>query len=126
MPSRGNATSAVRNIMAFLNDTNELAHSPGPNGLIGGYPLRINGERVEVVLPAGVSMEHAVRVNEDGARAEGVEQITEDGTLIFTDEAAGICKDLYGVEVKTIPLSEMEELGKRMHAVVKELVTKYQ
>jgi hypothetical protein len=112
--------------MAFLNDTNELAHAPGANGLIGGYPLRINGERVEVVLPAGVSMEQAVKINEDGARAEGVEQITNDGTLIFTDEAAGICKELYGVEVKKLPLSDMAAMGQRMKDVVKELVKKYQ
>lgn len=36
-------------------------------------------------------------INEDGARSEGVDKITEDGTLVFTDEASNICKELYGI-----------------------------
>ncbi|OGM17683.1 hypothetical protein A2V61_00950 [Candidatus Woesebacteria bacterium RBG_19FT_COMBO_47_8] len=40
------AASTVKNIMAVLNDTNELTHSPGPNGLIGGYPMRIGAKGV--------------------------------------------------------------------------------
>lgn len=64
-------------------------------------------------------------INEDGARSEGVDKITEDGTLVFTDEASNICKELYGISVKEVPLSDMEDLSKEMVAVGKRLVEKY-
>jgi len=35
------AASAVKNIIAILNDTNQLTHCPGPEGLIGGFPVRL-------------------------------------------------------------------------------------
>jgi len=119
------AASAVRNIMAIINDTNEFAHAPGPSGLPGGYPIRIGAKGVEVVLPEEVSMEQAIKINTDGMKCEGVEEIKDDGTLVFTDEAAGICKELYGLDSKEIRLADMEDAGKEMLAVAKKLVEKY-
>jgi hypothetical protein len=58
-------------------------------------------------------------------KCEGVEEIKDDGTLVFTDEAAGICKELYGLDLKKIRLADMEDVGKKMLAVAKKLVEKY-
>ena len=119
------AGSAVRNIMAIINDTNELAHSPGPKGLAGGYPMRINAKGVEIVTPEGVSMEEAIKINTEGAKREGVEEIKDDGTLVFTDEARQICKELYGLDLKEIRFADMEDVSKEMVSVGKRLIEKY-
>jgi hypothetical protein len=119
------AASAVRNIMAMINDTNEFAHAPGPNGLPGGYPIRINAKGVEIVLPEEITMEQAIKINSDGMKCEGAEEIKDDGTLVFTDEAAQICKETYGLGLKEMRFADMEDVSKEVLSAFKKLVEKY-
>jgi hypothetical protein len=119
------AASAVRNVMAIVNDTNELACAPGPNGLPGGYPVRINARGVEVALPEGVSLEEAVKINTDGMRHEGVDELKDDGTVVLTDEGQGLIKELYGTDLKEIRFSEIEDVAKEMAARQQKLVQQY-
>jgi hypothetical protein len=106
------ASCSVRIIMAVLNDTNEFTHAPGPNGMIGGYPIRIGAKGVEVVLPEEITMEEATRINQEGMRREGVEEIKEDGSLVFTDEAQKMGKELLGVNWKEIKITDIEDYVK--------------
>ena len=39
------ASSVCKIILGILFDTKELGHAPGPNGLPGGYPIRLAGSR---------------------------------------------------------------------------------
>ena len=119
------AASAVRNIMAIINDTNEFAHAPGPIGLLGGYPIRISAKGVEIVLPEGMSLEEAIKINTDGMKREGVEEIKDNGTIVLTDEASKICKELYGFTLTEIRFADMEDLGLEMVSVFKKLIEKY-
>lgn len=100
------AAGAVRNIMAVLNDTNEFAHCCGVNGLIGGYPVRINANGATIILPEEFTMEQAVKINTDGMKYEGVEEIKGDGTLVVTDEAYKISERLLGIECREIKVSD--------------------
>ncbi len=119
------AASAVRNVMAMINDTNEFACSPGPNGLPGGYPIRIKASGVEVVLPKGMTMKQAIDINMGGLRLEGVEDLKEDGTIVVTAEANKTIKELYGLDLKQIRPSEMEALGKEIADIKKKLSQKF-
>ncbi len=49
------AASLVRNILAILNDTNEIANAPGVGKMPGGVPARLNARGAEIVLPEGLS-----------------------------------------------------------------------
>jgi len=82
------ASSAVKNVMAILNDTRELTHAPGPNGLPGGYPIRLGSNGADIFLPDGLGMEEAVRINLLAQRSAGIELIEDDGTVIFTKKAS--------------------------------------
>jgi hypothetical protein len=119
------ASSTVKNIMAILNDTNEFTHSPGPNGLIGGYPIRIGAKGVKVELPEGMTMEQAIKYNVDQARYEGVESIKEDGTLVVTDEAYQITKKLLGLECREIKVADTEQWSKELIQAFNILGKKY-
>jgi len=119
------ASCAVRLIMAILNDTNELTHAPGPNGMIGGYPIRTSAKGVEVILPEGITMEEAIQINVDGMRSEGVKEIKDDGTLIITDEAYELGKELLGVSWKEIKIADIEEFCKEGLVRYKKLAEKY-
>jgi hypothetical protein len=119
------ASSTVKNIMAVLNDTNELTHSPGPNGMIGGYPMRIGAKGVKIELPAGMTMEQAIKYNTDQAKYEGVEEIKKDGTLIVTEEARKITKDLLGMECREIKVADTADWAKELIKAFKKLGEKY-
>ncbi|UCG55005.1 MAG: hypothetical protein JSV32_01965, partial [Dehalococcoidia bacterium] len=80
------AASAVKNIMAIINNTNELTHVPGPSGLPGGYTVRVNAKGAEVALPEGINLEQAIQVNLDALKFDGIQEIKEDGTIVFTEE----------------------------------------
>jgi len=115
------AASGVKNGLALLHDTGRLTHSPGPLGLPGGYPVRLSGSGVEVVLPAGVTMDQALSINEAGQRADGVERIEDDGTVVHTGKAIQIMKEVLGYELAPLGLDECGERAKELIARFKAL-----
>lgn len=104
---------------------NEFAHSPGPNGLPGGYPIRISAKGVEVVLPEEITLEEAIRINVDGLKCEGIDEIKNDGTVVLTDEAYNIQQELYGIDCQEIRFSDMVDIAKEIASAGKKLVAKY-
>lgn len=115
------AGAASKNLLALLNDTGELTHSPGPRGLPGGYPVRLSQQGVEVVLPHDITLEEAVRLNEAGQRAEGVERIEEDGTVVLTDAARAVLKEVVGADCARIPLDDCWQVARELGAKLREL-----
>jgi hypothetical protein len=103
------AASGVKNALALLRDSGLLTHSPGPQGLPGGYPVRLDASGAEVVLPAGLTMDEALAINLEGQRADGVKEIEDDGTVVFTDRAAEIVRQVLGYELAPLKFDECDE-----------------
>lgn len=57
-----------------------------------GYPICVRRKSIELDLPAGISRDEAVEFNNLCARADGVEGIESDGTLIHTEDARRTAK----------------------------------
>jgi len=55
-----------------LTGADVATHVPGPNGLPGGYPVRVHGGKVSLRLPSGLSEAEAVARNEQSATRDGV------------------------------------------------------
>ena len=108
------AASGVKNALALLRDTGLLTHSPGPQGLPGGYPVRLSAAGAEVVLPAGVTMEQALAINEAGQRADGVERIEDDGTVVYTDKAIQIMKEVLGYDLAPLKFDECDQQAEEL------------
>jgi len=119
------AGSAVHLIAAILNDTNEFFHTPGPNGLIGGYPVRVSRKGVKIELPQEVTMEEAIKINTEAAKYEGFEKIKDDGTIVITDEAYQTTKKILGYECREIRPEDFEYWAKLLITKIKKLGTKY-
>ncbi|MFV2045454.1 MAG: hypothetical protein ACC700_19755, partial [Anaerolineales bacterium] len=116
------AASGVKNALALLFDTGLLTHSPGPQGLPGGYPVRLSANGAEVFLPAGVSLEQAIAINEVGQRADGIERVEEDGTVVFTDEAAQILQEVLDYDLAPLKFDECDERAEELVAHFKALL----
>jgi hypothetical protein len=103
------AASGIKNALALLRDIGLLTHSPGPQGLPGGYPVRLSAAGAEVVLPSGVTMEQALAYGEAGQRADGIERIEDDGTVVYTDKAVQIIRDVLGYRLTPLAFDECDE-----------------
>ena len=119
------AASFLKNVYAIYYDTNELMQCiPGVNGLPGAYPARLNAEGAEVVLP-GTSLDEAIAINKAGGRIDGIEEIKDDGTVVFLDENVEYMREVVGYECKELRLKDSEERAKELNAGLKRLYEKY-
>ncbi|GAA1974201.1 hypothetical protein [Amycolatopsis minnesotensis] len=98
------ASSAMRVLHAMATDSGVLAHAPAPNGLPGGYPVRVGRDGVTPDLPGDMPMDTAIAINEDCQRADGIDHIDEDGTVTFTDREMAVMRRLLGYECRTMRL----------------------
>ncbi len=115
------AASAFRVLHSFLGDTGRLLHAPGPEGLPGGYPVRVNGRRPQLDLPQGVTPEEACEVNSMSHRLEGIAGIDADGTVTFVDEHASILRELLGYDCPRLSLAECDEAAEELGMKYREL-----
>jgi hypothetical protein len=113
------AGSCLKNIMAIFSDTGEITHAPGPQGLEGGYPVRLSRKGAEVVLPKGVSMQQARAMNLEGQKHDGVQEIKDNGDIVVTDEAYSTFKELLHIDSRVITIEDSYEqaieLKKKFH-----------
>lgn len=108
------ASSSCKIIMGILFDTKELGHAPGPNGLSGGYPIKLSAEGVKVFLPEDLTLEDAIRINNEGQSFDGVESIQNDGTVVITEKSASIFKKLLDFDCSTYKVNEVESKAKEL------------
>lgn len=120
------AGSAVSVIEAMTRSTRSIVHAPGPAGLVGAYPVRIERDgAIEVVLPEGLTLADAIRINEEGQRFDGIEKIESDGTVYFMEENMAILKETLDYECRRMPLSEVEGWANELHTKYRALASKY-
>jgi len=90
------AASALKLLPALAGQGAVDMHVPAPNGLPGGYPVRVDGGTVSLDLPQGRSQEEAVASNLASLPWDGLASIEADGAAVFTEIAARRLFDLTG------------------------------
>jgi hypothetical protein len=116
------AASAAIIFDVVTTDTPKIVHAPGPNGLPGGYPIQRRSQGIEVVLPDGLALEEAIRINQGGQKLEGIERIDENGAVSFAEHNMAILKEVLGYECRRMPLSEVEQWAVELRSKFLELV----
>ena len=111
------ASSVFKILRGIYTDSRELGHAPGPEGLPGGYPVRLTGHGAQLFLPDGITREQAIKINDDAQVYEGVQAIKDDGTVLLTDKSAEIFKDILDFDCKSYApdecLAKSKELDKK-------------
>lgn len=119
------ASSVCKIVLGMLYDTKELGHAPGPNGLPGGYPIRMSTQGVEVFLPADLTLKEAIKINDQAQVYEGVESIEKDGTAVLTDKSAAIFKKLLDFDCKVYTVKDSEGKAKELDEKFKKWAAKF-
>jgi hypothetical protein len=105
------AASAAHKVLVFLGAAPARGHATGVQGLPGGYPVAYRDGRFELDLPEMVSIEQAVEVNLAGQRLDGIQDITEDGSVVLTDRAREVIQEVFGWDYSTYALQDAAELA---------------
>lgn len=101
--------SGVPMLLAMAAGRPWRGHAPGPNGLPGGYPVKLVGRVLELELPVGLTQAEAVAWNASFEEQNGL-IVSSDGRINFT----GILGTRLGEHVpslrKGFAVSELESI----------------
>lgn len=119
------SSSFLKHCLAIYYNTGEVCASvAGPNGLPGAYPCKLSERGAELVLP-DISLDEAIRVNEEGGRIDGIESVKPDGTVVFRDENVEYMKAVVGIDCKELKPLDQEKRQKELEAGLKRLYETY-
>lgn len=114
------ATSAARLILALLSHQSRAQHAPGPGGLVGGYPVRVSRDGVELDLSPDIDVSAAEAVNQRCQELDGIARIAPNGTVHFTDERMAVMQDMLGYQCSELKIADSRlaamELAQRYEA----------
>jgi hypothetical protein len=102
------AAATAHAVRALLADEPTATHAPAPNGLPGGYPVRLSRHGIELDLPTHLTREEAIALNERAARFDGIERIEPDGTIVFTGEVVAGTERLLGLRLERVRPNEVD------------------
>ncbi|MEW6121736.1 MAG: hypothetical protein AB1698_03930 [Pseudomonadota bacterium] len=105
--------AAVPVLLALAGHGEILAHVPGPGGLPGGYPVRVDTGTVTLDLPAGITREDAVAWNRSFEAADGV-SVTEDGRVTYSEQARTALAAYSPELAKGFHVTEVEEAAQAL------------
>jgi hypothetical protein len=113
------ASSALKLLPALAGHGPVHMHVPAPNGLPGGYPVRVEAGRVSLDLPAGWAEEDAVAGNLASLPWDGLQSIEPDGTVIFTQATSRALFDLTGGNCESLAPDDATAMATALVAAVK-------
>ena len=113
------ASSFLKHVLAIYYDTN-IVHTcvTGVEGLPGGYPARLSRQGAEIILP-GITREEAIRINVEGGKIDGIQEIKEDGTVVYCEENVNYMREVLGYECTELKPSESLERARELERLLK-------
>lgn len=123
-----NASSNFEIIQAVLsvvrNREDRRLHCPGVFGEIGGYPIRLDGTKEQVVScidETYFALDKMREKNRESIYLDGIENV-ENGILYYTDELIQKAQNAFGVTLpKEVPFVKIEETA---NFIIKEIIEK--
>lgn len=119
------ASSQCKHALAMLNDERILTCAVSPDGLVGAYPVWLGADGPKLALPDDISLDEAIKINLGGQLRDGIEEIRQDGTIVFPDEVVKVAKDIFGFECKSFHVTEVDEVAAEQKRKFDETVKKF-
>lgn len=89
-------SAAMVVLKAALGETPSRTHAPGPEGRIGGYPIRLSRAGLALDLANGWTEAQAIASNESSLPYDGIAAVERDGAVVFSDATARSLRALLG------------------------------
>jgi hypothetical protein len=94
--NRVTASAGIQALRALTSNTPVRTHLPGIGRLIGGYPVTASTAGIELDLPDEWSRAEAIAANEASLVWDGIESVTDDGTIIYSEQTLSALHGLLG------------------------------
>ncbi len=94
--NRVTASAGIEALGALTSDTPVAIHLPGIGPFLGGYPVIASCAGVDIALPREWTMEQAIAVNQASLKWDGIEDVTSDGTIVYSDQTLNALHDFLG------------------------------
>jgi hypothetical protein len=94
------------------------ASVPAPDGLGGGYPVRIEAGAISLDLPPGTTLADAIAFNERLARDDGLERVDPDGTVHFSERARAAVASFAPELAEPLAIDAISARGARLDALL--------
>jgi hypothetical protein len=107
--NRVTASSGLVALHALTGETERSIHLPGIGALVGGYPVRAGKSGITIDLPDEWSLEQAIAVNEASLKWDGIDEMAQDGTIVFTAETQQALRKLLGKNIETLSTDTAQE-----------------
>ena len=107
--NRVTASSGLVALHAITGETERSIHLPGIGALVGGYPVRASKSGITIDLPDEWSLEQAIAVNEASLKWDGIDEMAQDGTIVFTAETQQALRKLLGKNIETLSTDTAQE-----------------
>jgi hypothetical protein len=108
------ANSAANLVRGLLSSEEVFLHTPGPQGLPGGYPVTVSKEGIALRLPQDLPLESAVEINRASHPFDGIQDIEPDGTIVFCQESVEVMRKVLGYECERLSPWETEERAQEL------------
>ena len=116
--NRVTASSGLVALHALTGETERSIHLPGIGTLIGGYPVRAGNSCITIDLPNEWSLEQAIAVNEASLKWDGIDEVSQDGTIVFTVETQKALRKLLGKNIETLSTeTAQDQANELLHAL---------
>lgn len=125
IPNSLYAGSAVKNALALLGSEPLRTHVSSPMGLPGGYPAIVGSGTVQLRLPPTLDEAEAVAINDRAARFDGIERITDDGTVVYTAESRAAMENL-GYRCEAVEFDDLARRRDELREVYRRLTSEGQ
>ena len=102
-------SSVVNLIKSVLSEDYVETHAPGIDGLPGGYPVLAGKGSIKLSLPETLDQATAIKINEDGQKYDGIEEISPEGYLNYTERSSQIIEDVTGITLDRFIFNDVED-----------------
>ena len=119
------AASALQVIRALPAAVEQRLHAPGPQGRTGGFPVLVSAAGIRLDLPAGMTEEAAVAVNEECQRIDGIDGIHPGGRIVFAKENMSIMQRLLGYDCPEMVVEDSLPLARELSAKYGEFAARH-
>lgn len=106
--NRVTASAGIQALRALTSSTPVHTHLPGIGKHVGGYPVSASTGGIAFGLPPEWSLQQAITANEASLVWDGIEAVTDNGTIVFTEKTRAALHNLFGHSYETLAVETAE------------------
>jgi hypothetical protein len=117
--NRVTASAGIQALRALTSEKPVRTHLPGIGKLVGGYPVLASTSGIALDLPREWSLEDATVTNEASLPWDGIDQVTEDGIIVYSEATRNALRALLGYAPETLSVETAEEQARNLMATLR-------